>query len=140
MGCKVFVNGCFDLLHLGHIELLNKAKEYGDYLIVGINSNSSIKNLKGPSRPIFNSQYRKKMLLALDSVDEVMIFSEANALNLIKKIKPDIYVKGRDYKNKKTPETDFLLKLNKKIIYVDFHKNYSSTNIIAKIIKKNGKA
>ena len=61
-------------------------------------------------------------------------------LNLIKKIKPDIYVKGSDYKNKKTPETDFLLKLNKKIIYVDFHKNYSSTNIIAKIIKKNGKA
>jgi rfaE bifunctional protein nucleotidyltransferase chain/domain len=90
----VFTNGCFDLLHVGHIKTLEFAKSQGDYLIVGLNSDESVKRLKGSSRPIINQEDRKKMLLSLSCVDEVIIFDEPTANELIRRISPNVYVKG----------------------------------------------
>ncbi len=94
----VFTNGCFDIIHRGHIELLKYAKSCGDKLIVGLNSDESVKSLKGPNRPIQNQEDRKSILEAIRWVDEVVIFEEETPINLIKSIKPNIIVKGGDYK------------------------------------------
>lgn len=94
----VFTNGCFDILHIGHINLLKYAKSLGNYLIVGLNSDKSIKKLKGPSRPINKENDRKFILESLKFVDEVRLFDEETPLELIKNIKPHIIVKGGDYK------------------------------------------
>lgn len=94
----VFTNGCFDILHVAHLQLLNYAKSLGDILIVGLNSDLSVKKLKGSTRPINTEKDRKIILQNLKSVDEVIIFSEDTPLELIKKVKPDIIVKGGDYK------------------------------------------
>ena len=94
----VFTNGCFDLLHIGHIELLKYAKSLGDYLIVAINSDQSIKKLKGQTRPINDEPTRKMLLESIKYVDEVIIFEENTPLQLIKDIQPNIIVKGGDYK------------------------------------------
>ena len=96
----IFSNGCFDLLHKGHIDLLAKAKSLGDVLIVGLNSDLSVKTLKGDKRPIQNQKVRFNNLLKLNSVDLIIIFEEETPLNLIKKIQPNIIVKGQDYKVK----------------------------------------
>lgn len=93
---KIFTNGCFDILHKGHFELLKYCKNFG-YVVVGINSDASIKKLKGEGRPIFSQEDRKFMLLSCKYVDEVIIFEEETPYDLIKKIKPDIIVKGGDY-------------------------------------------
>ncbi len=94
---KVFTNGCFDILHIGHVRCLEYAKKQGDYLIVGLNSDTSVKKLKGKDRPFNTQSLRKEMLEALRCVDEVIIFEEDTPYNLIFKIKPDIIVKGGDY-------------------------------------------
>ncbi len=94
---KVFTNGCFDILHVGHVRCLEYAKKQGDRLIVGLNSDSSVKKLKGNNRPINNESLRKEILEALQCVDEVIVFEEDTPYNLIFKIKPDIIVKGGDY-------------------------------------------
>ena len=94
----VFTNGCFDLLHVGHVRYLSMAKELGDYLIVGLNSDKSVKNLKGENRPINIFEDRAKLLMALTSVDMVLVFEEQTPKNLIQEILPDILVKGGDYK------------------------------------------
>jgi len=93
----VFTNGCFDLLHIGHIELLKYSKSLGDHLIVGINSDKSVRKLKGQSRPINNEYTRKLILESIKYVDEVIIFDEQTPLELIKKIQPQLIVKGGDY-------------------------------------------
>ena len=94
---KVFTNGCFDILHIGHVRCLEYAKKQGDYLVVGLNSDTSVKKLKGKDRPFNTQSLRKEMLEALRCVDEVIIFEEDTPYNLIFKIKPDIIVKGGDY-------------------------------------------
>jgi len=93
----VFTNGCFDLLHVGHVRYLKEAKGMGSKLIVGLNSDASVKRLKGDSRPLVNQSDRKEVLESLESVDEVHIFEEDTPLELIKKIRPDVLVKGGDY-------------------------------------------
>jgi len=93
----VLTNGCFDILHLGHIRYLNEAKKLGDYLIVALNSDKSIKELKGQSRPINNETTRSEILSSLDPVDFIFLFSDKTAENIIKTIKPEIYAKGGDY-------------------------------------------
>jgi len=95
---NIFTNGCFDIIHVGHIELLRYAKTLGDKLIVGLNSDNSVKMLKGTTRPINLQEDRKKILESIKYVDEVIIFDELTPLELIKKIKPNIIVKGGDYK------------------------------------------
>lgn len=125
----VFTNGCFDIIHKGHVEYLKKAKSFGDILVVGLNSDSSIKNLKGQNRPINNQDDRAVVLGSLSCVDFVIIFSENTPYDLIKQIKPDILVKGGDYKDKEIIGSDIV----NDVRIVDFVPNKSTTNIINKI-------
>ena len=125
----VFTNGCFDILHRGHISYLQKAKELGDILIVGLNSDESVKRLKGNSRPINSFEDRAYMLAALSSTDYIVGFSEDTPYNLIKAVKPDILVKGADYKDKEVIGSD----IAKEVKLIDFIDGKSTTNIIKKI-------
>ncbi|MCH5322075.1 MAG: D-glycero-beta-D-manno-heptose-7-phosphate kinase [Helicobacter sp.] len=128
----VFTNGCFDILHFGHIYYLNAARDLGDLLIVGLNGDDSIKKLKGPSRPINNFEDRVALLCALECVDFVIEFQEETPYKLIKALKPDIIVKGGDYKNKKVVGSDVV----KEVYLIDFVENKSTTGLIAKIQKE----
>ena len=132
MNTTVFTNGCFDLLHIGHIELLRYAKSLGDYLVVGINSDSSVKKLKVPTRPINNQQNRKIILESIKFVDEVIIFEDITPLNLIKEIQPNTIVKGGDYKKEDVVGYEFekLGLLEVKIF------NYVANNSTTEIIKR----
>lgn len=125
----VFTNGCFDILHFGHISYLADAKKLGDVLIVGLNSDESIKRLKGNDRPINEFKYRALMLSALEFVDFVVGFSEDTPLNLIQKIRPDILVKGSDYENKEVIGSN----IAKKVVLLPFIKGLSTSEIIQKI-------
>ncbi|MDE6886749.1 MAG: D-glycero-beta-D-manno-heptose-7-phosphate kinase [Helicobacteraceae bacterium] len=128
----VFTNGCFDILHSGHIEYLKAAKKLGDILVVGINSDSSVKRLKGETRPINSQSDRENVLSAISYVDFVIIFDEDTPLELIKQIKPDILVKGGDYKDKEVIGSNIVSKVK----ILDYVPNKSTTNIINKIIRK----
>ncbi|MGX2972180.1 D-glycero-beta-D-manno-heptose-7-phosphate kinase [Helicobacter sp. T3_23-1059] len=130
----VFTNGCFDLLHAGHISYLQQARGLGDLLIVGLNSDSSVKRLKGENRPINNQNDRALMLCALECVDFVVIFDEDTPLELIKLIKPHTLVKGEDYKGKEVVGSQ----IAKEVILADFIKGKSSSLIIQKIAQKFG--
>lgn len=125
----VFTNGCFDILHVGHVKYLSKAKKLGKILILGLNSDKSIKRIKGKERPINSQQNRAIVLSALESVDYVVIFDEDTPYELIKKIKPDILVKGGDYKNKEVIGSD----IAKEVVLIDFEDGFSTTNLIKKI-------
>lgn len=122
---KVFTNGCFDVMHLMHVELLRYAKTQGDYLIVGLNSDNSVKRLKGNSRPIFNQEDRKKFLESIRYVDKVIIFDEDTPLELIKKIQPDLIVKGGDYKAEEVVGAEIC-----EVKIFPFTKGYSTTSIL----------
>jgi D-beta-D-heptose 7-phosphate kinase/D-beta-D-heptose 1-phosphate adenosyltransferase len=125
----VWVNGTFDVLHIGHIKLFEFAKANGDYLIVGIDSDERIKELKGQTRPINNQEVRKEFLLAIKYIDEVRIFNSSEELSLmIKEITPDIGVWGDEYKDKIIIGWEFA----KEIVYFEKIKGYSSTAIIQK--------
>ena len=129
----VFTNGCFDIIHSGHLDLLKEARSYGDKLIVGLNSDKSISKLKGPERPIIGQSERKKILLALKYVDEVIIFNEENPLKLIKKLKPSILVKGADYTKEQVVGGAFVESYGGQIKLVKLVKGKSTSNIINKI-------
>jgi len=129
----VFANGCFDILHLGHLKILSEAKRRGDVLIVGLNSDSSIKKIKGSKRPILTQKTRARLLANMIQVDYVVIFNEATPYNLIKRIKPDILVKGGDWKKDKIVGKNLV----KKIYRVKLCSGHSTTRIINKI-KKSG--
>lgn len=126
----VFTNGCFDVLHLGHIELLKKCKELGDVNIVGLNSDASVKKLKGETRPINNQHQRSQFLSYLPFVDYIVIFDEETPLNLIKKISPDFLIKGADYLPQNIVGFDFVTSYGGKVLTFDFNINKSSTKII----------
>ena len=128
----VFTNGCFDIIHSGHLDLLKEARSYGDKLIVGLNSDKSISKLKGPDRPIIGQSERKKILSALKFVDEVIIFNEENPLKLIKKLKPSILVKGADYKKEQVVGGAFVESYGGEIKLVKLTKGKSSSKIINK--------
>lgn len=131
----VFTNGCFDILHTGHIKYLRDAARKGDILIVGLNSDSSVKKLKGNDRPINTESDRAEMLCALEFVNYVAIFDEETPLELIKRIKPDILVKGGDYKGKLVVGAKEIEEYGGKVILIPFVKGKSTTNIISKIRK-----
>lgn len=129
----VFVNGTFDVLHRGHLMLLNYAKSFGDYLIVGIDADSRVKEKKGKSRPVNTSRDREFMLLNLKSVDDVKIFGTDEELkNLVKSINPDIMIVGSDWKNKTVIGSCYC----KELIFFDRINEYSSTKIIQSIIDR----
>ena len=128
-----FTNGCFDLMHAGHIDMLKKASESCDKLIVAVNSDQSIKRLKGDKRPILNLEARKKLLQSLEMVDFVISFKEDTPIELIKKIKPNILYKGADYKINEIVGADFIKKNGGSVIRIDLTKNQSTTKLISMI-------
>jgi rfaE bifunctional protein nucleotidyltransferase chain/domain len=131
----VFTNGCFDILHQGHIEYLSKASDLGDILIVGLNSDSSVKKIKGSSRPVQDQDSRSLILASLFFVDFVVLFDEETPLQLIQTVKPDILVKGGDYKEvEKIVGYDEVTGHGGKVITLPFVEGYSSTEIMQKII------
>ena len=133
----VFTNGCFDIIHPGHIFILEQAKAIGDVLIVGLNSDSSIKNFKSSDRPICNQDDRACILAALSCVDYIIIFDEDTPEKLIIDITPDILVKGKDYEGKEIAGSKHMLDNNKKIVLVDIIDGKSTSNIIDNIQKAN---
>ena len=131
----VFTNGCFDLLHVGHIRYLSQAKKLGDFLIIVINSDSSVKELKGEDRPINSFEDRATLLSAIKSVDLVIMFEEQTPENLIKDIVPDILVKGGDYNIEDIVGYQTVIQNGGQVKTLSFYDGYSSTNYINKIKK-----
>ena len=129
----VFTNGCFDILHVGHVRYLKKTKSFADYLIVLLNSDSSVKAIKGESRPINNEMDRAEILSSLSCVDYVVLFDESSPANLLEKIKPDVYTKGADYTLETLPEREVVERNNIKVEFIDFVQGKSTTGIINKI-------
>lgn len=129
----VFTNGCFDIVHRGHIEYLAKAASLGTKLIIGLNSDSSVCKLKGPGRPVNDEHARALLLSSLLFVDKVCLFNEDTPLELIRYIQPDILVKGSDYKPENIVGYDIVKNKGGEIITIDFVQGYSSTSILAKI-------
>ena len=130
----VFTNGVFDILHVGHLTYLEEARGLGDVLIVGVNSDRSVKTNKGDKRPINPEKNRAEMLLGLKFVDFTVIFDEKTPENLLDLLKPDIHVKGGDYKKEDLPETEIVEKNGGEVKILSFVDNISTTEIINKII------
>ena len=133
----VFTNGCFDIIHFAHVHYLEQAKKKGDVLIVGLNSDSSIKGIKGSTRPIISENDRAGIIAALESVDFVTIFNESTPFDLIKKLKPDMLIKGSDWKTDQIVGADILKKYGGKVQRAKFLNGYSTSKIIKKIVKKH---
>ena len=129
----VLTNGCFDLLHIGHTRYLQQARDAGDILVVGLNSDLSVKGLKQKNRPIINEDERAELMVALKSVDYVVIFDERTAEDLLMVIKPDIYVKGGDYTLENLPEAGVIKQLNIEVKFIPFVDGHSTTSLIEKI-------
>lgn len=129
----VFSNGCFDIIHRGHIEYLAKASDLGDKFIIGLNTDASIKRLKGPSRPVNNQDARAIVLAALQFVDAVVLFDEDTPYNLIKAVQPDVLVKGNDYKPEDIVGYDIVTAKGGVVTTVELVEGYSTTNTIAKM-------
>ena len=129
----VFTNGCFDILHVGHLTYMNEAKAQGDILIVGVNSDESVRRLKGLSRPINTEKDRAELLSGLKAVDFTVIFDEDTPMELIDELKPSIHVKGGDYKKEDLPETVVVEKHGGEVRILKFVEGKSTTNIINKV-------
>ena len=131
----VFTNGCFDILHPGHIYYLKDAKKKGDRLILGLNSDSSVRKLKGKGRPLIPEGERAEILSNLESVDYISIFHEETPERLIREISPDVLVKGGDYRRKEVVGRKFVEEKGGKVIIIPLLKGYSTTTLIKKIKK-----
>lgn len=129
----VFTNGCFDLLHPGHVSYLRAARALGDALVIGLNSDTSISKLKGPSRPVVPEADRATVLEALESVDAVVIFDEDTPVRLLREVKPAIYVKGGDYRVEDLPEAEVAAEIGAEVKILSFETGYSTTALIEKI-------
>ena len=132
----VFTNGCFDILHVGHMTYLQEAKEFGDYLFVGVNSDESVKRLKGPTRPINSEVDRAELLAGLKAVDYTVIFTEDTPVELIGELKPSIHVKGGDYKKEDLPETKVVESYGGRVEIVSLVEGKSTSNVVKKIQNK----
>lgn len=129
----VFTNGCFDLLHVGHVRYLQEAKSQGDFLVVGVNSDASVKRLKGPTRPIQTENDRAEILAALGAVDFVVIFTEDTPENLIHAVKPNVLVKGGDWKPEQIVGSSFVLSYGGEVKSLQFVEGRSTTSIIERV-------
>lgn len=132
----VFTNGCFDLLHVGHVRYLQKARQQGDLLIIGINSDASVQALKGPTRPLNNELARAEVLAALSCVDYVTVFSERTADNLLTLLRPSVYVKAGDYTLETLPEADCVTRLGIETVFVPFEAGFSTTSLVNRMNEK----
>ncbi|HOI31799.1 MAG: D-glycero-beta-D-manno-heptose 1-phosphate adenylyltransferase [Bacteroidales bacterium] len=130
----VFTNGCFDILHRGHIEYLSKAADLGDVLIVGLNTDSSVSRIKGPKRPVVDEQSRALLLAALHFSTAIVLFDESTPYDLIRKIQPDILVKGKDYKAEEVVGYDIVTAKGGKVETITLVDGFSTTGLIQKLI------
>lgn len=131
----VFTNGCFDILHLGHVEYLAKAAYLGKHMVVGLNTDASIKRIKGPSRPLQDEQTRQMVMASLHFVDAVVLFDDDTPYELIKAIVPDILVKGSDYKAESIIGYDIVIQNGGSVQTIDLTEGYSTTNVVNKMGK-----
>ena len=129
----VFTNGCFDIIHAGHIDYLSKAKDLGDILFIGLNTDDSVRRLKGENRPVNDENARALILVAMQFVDAVVLFDEDTPYELIKTVQPDILVKGSDYKPEDIVGADIVLAKGGEINTIDFLEGYSTSGIIDRI-------
>ncbi len=129
----VFTNGCFDIVHLGHVDYLEKARALGDKLVLGLNTDASVSRLKGPLRPVVNEMARARLMAALSFVDTVILFDEPTPLQLIEAIGPDILVKGDDYSVENIVGADFVLAKGGEVKTIPLVKGYSTSSLIEKI-------
>jgi len=129
----VFTNGCFDIIHLGHIDYLSKAKDLGDILVVGLNTDSSVSRIKGKNRPIVDQNSRSMILASLRFIDAIVLFDEDTPYNLINLIEPDILVKGSDYDPADIVGADIVESKEGEIVTIPFLEGYSTSSIIEKI-------
>ncbi len=136
----VFTNGCFDILHYGHVKYLQDARAKGDFLVVAVNSDSSIKNIKAKNRPVIPQGDRLKTLAALSCVDFVILFGQSNPLRLIMALKPDILIKGADWSKQNIIGADFVSSYGGKVLTVDLVKGRSTSLIIEKIVRDFSKS
>ncbi len=126
----VFTNGCFDLIHIGHIRYLREASKYGDILITAINSDESVKNLKGSGRPVFNEHERAEMLSCMEFIDYIIIFNEDDVSALLLALKPDFHAKGTDYTPDTVPEKDIVSSYGGRVIITGDDKSRSSRDLV----------
>ena len=138
-GKVVWTNGCFDILHMGHYEYLKFSRQQGDFLIVGLNSDESVRRLKGPNRPITGEAERARLLAALDVVDCIVIFDEDTPLEAIKAVRPDIIVKGGDYREDQVVGWEVVKSYGGKVVIAPFVEGFSTTDIVKKIVERYGK-
>lgn len=129
----VTTNGCFDILHVGHVRYLQKTKSFGDYSVVLLNSDKSVRSIKGPTRPVNTESDRAEVLCALSCVDYVVLFDEDSPRDLLDEIKPDVYTKGADYTMETLPEADIMKKNGTKVEFITFVEGKSTTNTIEKM-------
>lgn len=129
----VFTNGCFDIVHLGHVDYLEKAAALGDVLVVGLNTDASVSRLKGPSRPVIAESSRARLVAALGFVDAVVLFDEATPLELIQALSPDVLVKGDDYQLSNIVGADDVIAKGGKVMTIPLVKGYSTSSIVDKI-------
>jgi D-beta-D-heptose 7-phosphate kinase / D-beta-D-heptose 1-phosphate adenosyltransferase len=132
----VFTNGCFDLLHIGHIRYLEKAKAFGDILVVGVNSDSSVRRLKGPKRPILPEEERAGILSGLGCVDYITIFDEIDPLKLITSLQPNVLAKGGDWTKEQTVGKEVVERSGGEVVIIPFVKGASTSNLIETILKR----
>lgn len=131
----VFTNGCFDILHAGHVDYLEKASLKGDRLVVGLNTDASVRRIKGEKRPIVDESSRSRVLAALGFVDAVVLFEEDTPLELIRQLLPDILVKGKDYDISNIVGADVVMQNGGKVETIELTEGFSTTNVISKIRK-----
>lgn len=136
----VFTNGCFDILHAGHVRYLTGARSKGDVLVLGLNSDSSVKSIKPDNRPIVSQDQRAEVLAGLACVDYITIFDEPDPLALIRAIKPDILVKGADWEESEIIGSDVVKKYGGKVVRIEFVTDISTSKIIQRILKLYGKS
>lgn len=132
----VFTNGCFDLLHRGHVEYLSKAADMGDVLVVGLNTDASVRRLKGPTRPINKEDDRALLLSALSFVDAVVLFGEDTPYELIREVRPDVLVKGADYRREEIVGYEFVTSYGGRVETIPFVDGYSTTKLINRNLSK----
>lgn len=135
----VFTNGLFDILHVGHLDYLERARALGDVLIVGLNSDRSSRALKGPGHPVMSEQDRGRLLAALEVVSAVVVFDSPTANDLLQNLRPDIYVKGGDYAQKSWPEKEIALTVGCRVELIPYLSGYSTTQLINRIMTTFGR-
>lgn len=130
----VFTNGCFDILHPGHVDYLERARALGTHLVIGVNSDASVRRLKGPTRPINDEHSRSRVLAALDCVDQIVIFDEDTPWELIKKLRPQVLVKGGDWPVEQIVGRELVQERGGQVLSLPLLPGYSTTNIIQRIL------